>query len=81
MIQSVSKFKESLLNEGLAENTIQTYCGHIGRFQKWCVDSIGAEVEVLYRENFLDFRSYLLNVRNRSPASVNQYIAALAKYN
>lgn len=81
MNENSGRFKASLLNEGMAENTISTYIGHIGRFQKWCVDSLGAEVDVLYRENFLDFRSYLLNVRQLSPASINQYIAALAKYN
>lgn len=81
MIQAVSKFKEALLNENLSENTILTYIGHIERFQKWCSESIGSEVNVLYRENFLDFRSYLLNIRQLSPASVNQYITALTKFN
>ena len=79
MIQSVSNFKKALLNESLAENTILTYIGHVERFQKWCKESIGAEVDVLYRENFLDFRSYLINIRQLSPTSVNQYIAALEK--
>lgn len=77
----MDSFKHYMEAEGLSENTVDTYAGHVSRFQKWCVDSTGAEVEVLFRENFLDFRSYLLNIRKLSPASVNQYIAALAKLN
>ena len=78
---NLAKFVATMETEGMAKNTIDTYAGHVNRFQKWCVQSTGAEVAVLYRENFMDFRSYLLNIRQLSPTSVNQYIAALYKLN
>lgn len=78
---NVDAFTLYMQGEGLSDNTVLTYAGHIARYQAWCEASTGAPVQALYRENFLDFRSYLMHQRGLSPASVNQYIAALSKYN
>lgn len=74
-------FQQYLLQEGMAENSVKTYVGHAGRYAAWYLQSFSDAPTALHRENFLDFRAYLINVRRLSPASVNQYISALAKLN
>ena len=47
----------------------------------WFWESFGRECSVLYRENILDYISYLRNIKKDNGRSINCKISALIKYN
>lgn len=74
-------FKNWLINNGKSKNTIDSYSLHIAGFQKWFKNSFGREQNILYRENILDYISYLLNIKHLNGKSVNAKLSALLKFN
>lgn len=74
-------FPTFLQRHGRSQTTIDTYCGHIGRFYAWCEETFGEKPSELYRSNVLEFQSHLLQNRKLNPATVNVYMSALAQYN
>lgn len=75
------EFKEWLIQEGKSENTVKTYLIHLKGYQKWFQESYSSEVKKLYRENILDYISYMLNIKKLNAKSINAKLAALLKYN
>lgn len=76
------EFKEYLKNEGRSKNTIKSYLINIQEYKKWYSDSFGLELKKLYRENILDFKSYLINVKkfnghNLNAKTVNAKVASI----
>ena len=71
------QFSEYLRENGKSENTIKTYCRNIGLFLKWCRDSFGEEPMRLYRANVLEYISYMRNIKQYDPRTVNNYISSL----
>ena len=55
-------YRTYLKEQGLAENTIQTYSQHVGEYCQWYKDTFGHEMVQLYHTNILDFRSYQQNI-------------------
>ena len=74
-------FKNWLINNGKSKNTIDSYSLHVTGFQKWFKNSFGREQNTLYRENILDYISYLLNIKHLNGKSVNAKLSALLKFN
>ena len=74
-------FKEYLALQGKSENTINSYYLHIKGYYQWYLESFGRECLVLYRENILDYISYLRNIKKDTGRTVNSKISALIKYN
>ena len=74
-------FKEFLQNESNSENTRSSYLGTVKQFHAWYEQTFGMEFTKLYRENVLEFLSYLRNIKQLSSITINTKIAALAKYN
>jgi integrase/recombinase XerD len=74
-------FKNWLINNGKSKNTIDSYSLHVTGFQKWFKNSFGREQNILYRENILDYISYLLNIKHLNGKSVNAKLSALLKFN
>jgi len=77
----MEKFEEYLKARRKSENTISAYIGAVKQYHNWYSDSFGEECSTLYRENVLEFVSYLKNIRELNYKSINQKIAALSKYN
>lgn len=70
-ILDLEKFKEYLQKEGKSENTIKSYIINIGEYIKWFNDSYGLEVTKLHRENILEYKSYLVNVKKFKGKNLN----------
>lgn len=77
----IREFTGYLRSMGKSENTIRTYCHDIEQFLAWCRDSFGEEPTQLYRENVLEYISYMRNVRNYHPKTVNNHLSSLRSLN
>lgn len=77
----IKKFREYLIGEGKSKNTINSYSRHIGQYMKWFNDTFGMEFNKLYRENILEFKSYLLNIREQKANTINAKLSTLIKFN
>lgn len=77
----IREFTEHLRSMGKSENTIRTYYHDIEQFLAWCRDSFGEEPAQLYRENVLEYISYMRNVRNYHPKTVNNHLSSLRSLN
>lgn len=85
-ILDLDKFKSYLQKEGKSENTIKSYIINIGEYVKWFNDSYGLEVIKLHRENVLEYKSYLMNVKkfkgkNLNARTINAKLSSLAAIN
>lgn len=77
----LGKFKEYLLQEGKAKNTIRSYMLHIENYFKWFRDSFGEDPLKLYRQNVLEYKSYLEKIKKENGNTINAKLAALTKFN
>lgn len=77
----IEVFKKWLLEHDKSPNTIKTYTRHLQDFLSWFQGSFGNSFTKLYRENVLDYKSYLLNVKKLNAKSINVNLAALIKFN
>lgn len=74
-------FKRKLEREGKSDNTIKSYILSIKKYLVWYEGSFGTEFRKLYRENVLDFKSYMLNVEGLKSKSTNSILSALIRFN
>lgn len=77
----VSNFREYMIKEGKSENTIKSYNRHVNQYTKWFEDSFGIKFNRLYRENILEFKSYLYTIKNQKATTINSKLSALVKLN
>lgn len=82
----VEDFVKYLINKGKSENTIKSYKLHIVEYIKWFSDSYGTSFKKLYRENVLEYKSYLINVKkfkgkNLNAKTINAKLSALGLFN
>ena len=75
------EFSEYLKESGKSENTIKTYCRNISLFFSWCRDSFGEEPTRLYRANVLEYISYMRNIKQYDPRTVNNHLSSLKTLN
>jgi len=89
MEKLISEFKQKMYLEGKSKRTIEVYGNSVREFFKWFGDSYGdVEFKKLYRENILEYKSYLKNVKksahsgnNLCPKSINSKLSALICFN
>ncbi|OOM09409.1 tyrosine-type recombinase/integrase [Clostridium saccharobutylicum] len=86
IILDLYKFKVYLLKDGKSENTIKSYIINISEYIKWFNDSYGLEVARLHRENVLEYKSYLLNIKkfkgkNLNARTINAKLSSLGAIN
>ena len=89
MDELLMNFENKMHLEGKSEKTIKIYVASVKEFFRWFNDSFGdVEFKKLYRENILEYKSYLKNVktckrtgRNLNAKSINTKLSALIKYN
>lgn len=85
----VREFENKLRLEGKSDTTIKSYVTSVNVFFRWFNDSFGeVGFKKLYRENILEYKSYLKNVRtskrtgqNLNAKSINVMLSGLIKYN
>lgn len=81
LTQRLDSFIDYLKNDDFSQRTIESYCGCVSRYIKWFGNSYGEQPKSLFRENILDFKSYMSNIRKYSPVTINLYICALVSFN
>lgn len=88
MEELLNEFKNKMRLDGKADKTIRTYTASMKEYFKWFFDSFGdVEYKKLYRENVLEYKNYLKNIkRNRSgnnlnAKTINAKLSALIKFN
>lgn len=77
----IERFKNYLAEDGKSQNTIKSYINHIGGYFTWYRESFGEDPVKLYRQNILDYKSYMQNIKKDSAKTINSKLSALGKYN
>lgn len=77
----MDSFKRFLEEDGKSVHTISNYERHISAYKKWFNQTFGSNLSSLYKENILDYKSYLLNIRKLNAKSINASLAAISKFN
>ena len=89
MEKLIKEFKQKMYLDGKSERTITVYGNSVREFFQWFHDSYGnVEFKKLYRENILEYKSYLKNIKrslhsgnNLCPKSINSKLSALICFN
>lgn len=89
MDKLINEFKQKMYLDGKSKRTIEVYGNSVKEFFSWFYDSYGnVEFKKLYRENILEYKSYLKNVKksvhsgnNLCPKSINSKLSALICFN
>lgn len=89
MEELIKEFENRMHLEGKSDKTIRTYMVSMREYFKWFFDSFGdVEYKKLYRENILEYKNYLKNIKrlkrsgnNLNAKTINAKLAALIKFN
>lgn len=76
-----SQFADYLKQCGKSLNTIRGYLLDLNQYLKWFEDSFDQECNALYRQNVLDYISYLKNIKMNNAKTINHKISSLRSYN
>lgn len=84
----IKQFKEKMYLDGKSKRTIEVYGNSIKEYFRWFMDSYNMECKKLYRENILEYKSYLKNIKksehsgnNLNPKTINSKLSALICFN
>lgn len=77
----IEEYKNYLKINGASQATIKSYILKIEEYMKWYRGSFNLEFRRLYRENVLDYLSYLQTVKKDNAKTINTKISALLKFN
>lgn len=89
MEELIKEFESRMRLEGKSDKTIRAYTVAMKEYFKWFFDSFGdVEYKKLYRENVLEYKNYLKNIKrskrsgnNLNAKSINAKLASLIKFN
>jgi len=89
MEKMIEDFKTKMFLDGKSQRTIEVYSNSVKEFLGWFYESYGnVEFKKLYRENILEYKSYLKNIKkslhsgnNLCPKSINSKLSALICFN
>ena len=89
MEKLIEEFKRKMYLDGKSGRTVEVYSNSVKEFFKWFYESYGnVEYKKLYRENILEYKSYLKNIKksahsgnNLCPKSINSKLSALICFN
>ncbi len=89
MEQWIKEFVDRLHLEGKSDKTINQYSASVKEYFKWFYESYGdVEFKKLYRENILEYKNYLKNIKrskrsgnNLDSRTINTKLSALIKFN
>lgn len=74
------KFIDFMKNEGLSENTYNSYASDVKIFKQYYEDSYGEELKELIHADVLMYSSFLKK-NSLAPTTINRKISALKEYN
>lgn len=79
-------FENFMIESGKSKNTIKSYLLHIRDYIRWFEETYDLEFKRLYRENILEYKNYLLNVKKYrgkrlNAKSINAKLSALLAFN
>ena len=57
------EYIDYLVDNNKSDGTIKTYLLNLNCYKSWFSDTTGKELNKLYRENILDYISYLRNIK------------------
>jgi integrase/recombinase XerD len=77
----IESFILYLHEQDKSNNTVKSYKKHVENYILWFTTSFSATFKKLYRENIIDYKSYLNNIRKLNAKSINAILAALLKFN
>ncbi|MDS0527827.1 tyrosine-type recombinase/integrase [Clostridium sp. SHJSY1] len=77
----LDEFIEYLKNEEKSFNTIKGYVADLKDYFKWFQESFSKDFKILLRQNVLEYKSYLQNVRRNNAKTINHKLSSLLKYN
>ena len=85
----IKEFETQMHLEGKSDKTIRTYSVSMREYFQWFFDSYGeVEYKKLYRENVLEYKNYLKNIKrsnrsgnNLNAKTINTKLSALIKFN
>lgn len=77
----IKQFLIFLQQQDKSINTIKSYLKHVKDYILWYENSFSNEFSKLYRENLLDYKSYLINIKKLNAKSINAILASLIKLN
>src|ERR1041384_8047279 len=80
--ESITTFLQALALQGAAELTIRNYRSDLAHFSKWFEGSTAEPFSptAITPTDIRDYRSRLLNVERRAPATIKRRLAALRKF-
>lgn len=86
MEQILDDFKNYMIKNQKSQNTIKNYMLHIKEYMIWFQDTYGKGFKNLYRENILDYKSYLVNVKkyrgkNLNAKTINAKLSSIGLFN
>lgn len=75
------EFKQYLKNEDKSQNTISGYVRNVQEYMSWFQESFGKDFSILLRQNILEYKSYLHNVKKINGKTINHKMSSLKKFN
>lgn len=77
----LNQFSEYMTMQGKAARTARAYCRDVALYLEWCRESFGEQPTRLYRANVLEYISYMRNIKDYNPKTVNHHLSSLRSYN
>ncbi|KNY30150.1 tyrosine-type recombinase/integrase [Pseudobacteroides cellulosolvens] len=77
----IESFILYLQEQDKSSNTVKSYKKHVEDYILWFTTSFSAAFKKIYRENIIDYKSYLINIRKLNAKSINAILAAIQKFN
>ncbi|GAA0615288.1 tyrosine-type recombinase/integrase [Virgibacillus siamensis] len=77
----LNEFTAYLQKNTKSEITIRGYRQDMNQYFQWFHNSYGKECPALYRENVLEYVSFLKNVKRQNAKTINRKISSLSKFN
>ena len=85
----INEFKRKMFLDGKSERTVEVYSNSVKEYFRWFYESYGnVEYKKLYRENILEYKRYLKNIKkslhsgnNLCPKSINSKLSVLICFN
>lgn len=80
-LRLLEEYKNHLKINGASQLTIKSYMLKVEEYLKWYGESFNLDFQRLYRENVVDYLSYLQTVKKDIAKTINTKISALIRFN
>ncbi|SMP72030.1 tyrosine-type recombinase/integrase [Anoxynatronum buryatiense] len=85
-MELLDRFEDYLIQEGKSKHTIDSYRSNAKEYMTWVEETFGTEFQQFFRENLLEFKSYLKTGKRHkgiliNGKTINHKLCALKKFN